>query len=280
LKGRVDTPDGTALKGEVFTTDPGSGVAVRGDTFSDSGTAIKGRARSSGTTYGVVGEVDSSNGYGLYTPDDAKVDGTTELATLSGSLTGGSPVDTLAGDNLSISGGQLNASGSGSSLWNDDNADDLLEPDSSYNGINVPTGTVQNDFQVDGNLQVSGTKEFVQAVDGTTGPMHVSYTAVEAGRARTEVDDVADMEDGHAVIDLPDHFGMVTSEEEDLVVQVTPYAKESVNPQVTHRSTEQIVVEDTGDGPKDYAFAYTVKGVRAGFEDKEVLKDGPLFGEN
>ena len=32
----------------------------------------------SGTTYGVLGRVDSPSGYGLYTPDDAKVDGITE----------------------------------------------------------------------------------------------------------------------------------------------------------------------------------------------------------
>ena len=30
----------------------------------------------SGTTYGVLGQVDSSDGYGLYSPDDVKIEGT------------------------------------------------------------------------------------------------------------------------------------------------------------------------------------------------------------
>jgi len=198
LKGRVDTPDGTGLKGQVFTTDPGVGNAIYGESYSDDGTAIKGRARGSGTTYGVVGEVDSSNGIGLYTPDKAKIDG---------------------------------------------------------------------------DLEVAGTKNFVQTVDTASGPKEVAYTAVEAGEPRTEATDVAEMEDGVAVVDLPDHFGMVTSSEEDLTVQVTAYCDEQVHPQVTDRSTERIIVKDFGDGPDDYAFAYTVKGIRAGFENQEIVRD-------
>jgi hypothetical protein len=39
----------------------------------------------SGTTYGVLGRVDSPTGYGLYTPDDAKVDGITETGKIRAS---------------------------------------------------------------------------------------------------------------------------------------------------------------------------------------------------
>jgi hypothetical protein len=35
----------------------------------------------SGTTYGVLGQVDSSDGYGLYSPDDVKIQGTVDTAT-------------------------------------------------------------------------------------------------------------------------------------------------------------------------------------------------------
>ena len=81
------------------------------------------------------------------------------------------------------------------------------------------------------------------------------------------------MEDGRAVIDLPDHFQMVTSEEEPLAVQVTPYANEEVNPQVVEQSLDRIVVEDFSDTDYDYTIAFTVKGVRKGFEDKEIILD-------
>ena len=66
---------------------------------------------------------------------------------------------------------------------------------------------------------------------------------------------------------------MVTNEDEQLTVQITPYADEEVHPQVVDRSTDRIVVEDFGDENVEYSFAYTVKGVRRGFEDKEVLRD-------
>jgi len=142
------------------------------------------------------------------------------------------------------------------------------------------TGIVsEKDIQVNGavnatgDINVSGTKHFVQAVDTPAGEKTVRYTSVEAGRARTEYTDVAEMEDGQAEIDLPEHFELVTSDEEPLSVQVTPYATEEVKPQVVEQSGDRIVVEDFSEEPGEYTFAYTVKGVRDGFEDKEVVLD-------
>ncbi|QLH76875.1 hypothetical protein HZS55_05965 [Halosimplex rubrum] len=80
------------------------------------------------------------------------------------------------------------------------------------------------------------------------------------------------MTDGVAVVDLPDHFSMVTSDDEPLSVQVTPYCGEKVHAQVTDQSTERIVVKDFGDGPNEYTFSYTVKGIRAGFEDEDIVR--------
>ena len=64
-----------------------------------------------------------------------------------------------------------------------------------------------------------------------------------------------------------------SSDDERLAVQVTPYCDEPVRPQVTDRSTDRIVVKDFSDGPDEYNFAYTVKGVRQGFEDQQVVSD-------
>jgi hypothetical protein len=199
LVGRVDSPNGKGLQGRATATATGDSIGVEGRNAADEGTAILGKATaSSTTTYGVRGETNSSDGYGLYTPDDAKVDG------------------------------------------------DLL---------------------------VSGVKNFVQTVSSDAGPKQVKYTSVEAGEPQTEHSDVVELEDGVAVVELPDHFGMVTSGDERLAVQVTPYCDEPVQPQVTDRSTDRIVVKDFSDGPDEYSFAYTVKGVRQGFEDQQVVSD-------
>jgi hypothetical protein len=196
--GEVESPDGKALQGTNRAL-TGTAVGLEGRSDSSAGIALRGRSKAgSGQTYGVWGEVQSPNGYGLYTPDDAKIDG---------------------------------------------------------------------------DLHVEGQKNFVQSVDTPDGPKQVHYTAIEAGKALTEVSDVAELSDGRAEIDLPEHFGMVTSEEEDLTVQVTPYAKEEANPQVVHRSTDRIVVEDFAEETYDYTFAYTVKGVREGFEDVDVVQN-------
>jgi len=130
-----------------------------------------------------------------------------------------------------------------------------------------------DDAPLEGDLQLDGTKNFVQTVDTTAGQKEVHYNAVESGTAHTEVTDTAEMDDGHGLVELPDHFGMVTSEEEPLTVQVTPHAEERVHPQIVETSTEWISVEDFGDGPQDYRFSYTVKGVREGFEDEDVVRE-------
>jgi len=198
LAGRVDSPNGTGVQARSTASGTGDSLAIEARQQAKDGIAIKARAFGSGTTYGVWGEVDSSNGYGLYTPDDAKIDG---------------------------------------------------------------------------DLQVQGTKNFVQTVDTTAGPKDVYYNAIESGDARTEHTGVAEMEDGHALIDLPAHFDMVTNDEEPIAVQVTPHADEKVHPQVVEKSTRFVSVEDFGDGPDDYSFSITVKGVREGFEDEDVVQD-------
>lgn len=98
------------------------------------------------------------------------------------------------------------------------------------------------------------------------------YTASEAPTPRTEVCGVARLEEGRAEIDLPDHFSWVTAEDEDLVVDTTPYSVDSGGLAVVERSTETIVVEDR-DGDGDYEFSYTVRGTRSGHEDKVVVRE-------
>jgi len=131
----------------------------------------------------------------------------------------------------------------------------------------------EGDASVTGDLEVSGTKNFVQSVDTDDGPREVVYTAVESGTPHTEATGVARLEDGRAAVDLPDHFAMVTSDEDPLAVQVTPHARDPVRPQVVERSTHRIVVEDVEDPTRSYEVSYTVTGTREGFADRPVVRD-------
>lgn len=133
--------------------------------------------------------------------------------------------------------------------------------------------SASGNVKVNGDLEATGTKNFVQTVDTADGSKEVAYTAVEADRAQTETTGVAELDDGRAEIDLPDHFGLVTSDDEDLVVQLTPYAVDVPGLAVTERSTDRIVVESR-DRSGDFEFSYTVRGVREGYEDQEVVTDG------
>jgi hypothetical protein len=138
-------------------------------------------------------------------------------------------------------------------------------------------GDFSGDVDVSNDLNVSGNKNFVQSVDTDNGEKEVVYTSSEADESLTETVGVAQLEDGRVEIELPDHFGWVTSEDEPLHVQTTPYATETSGLAVVERSIDRIVVEDI-DGEGDYEFSYTVKGTRAGHEDKQVVREPTATG--
>jgi len=234
--------------------------AVQGKAQSPQGRGLVGFATSqSGNTRGLLGRVESPNGTALF--------GLAASSTGSGA-TGGRMVTQSSTDGATAVEGEAQG-GSGITYG-------VLGKNSSPDGYGLATpddALVNSNLEVGGDLQVSGTKNFVQAVDTMAGPKNVHYTAVEAGDALTEHTDIAEMEDGYALIDLPAHFDMVTSDERELAVQVTPHAEEKVHPQVVEKSTRRITVEDFGDGPGDYRFSYTIKGVRDGFENEDVVRD-------
>jgi hypothetical protein len=135
-----------------------------------------------------------------------------------------------------------------------------------------PNTTLFTDLDITGDLYVDGNKNFVQSVDTDDGEKEVVYTSTEAPTARTEATGVAELEDGRAEIDLPEHFGWVTDDEEPIHVQTTPHSADSGGLAAVERSTERLVVEDL-DGDGDYEFAYTVKGTREGHADKQVVRE-------
>jgi len=129
-------------------------------------------------------------------------------------------------------------------------------------GINTtnPTATLH----VAGSLNVTGTKNFVE--DHPTDPSkEIVYAAMEGGEAGTYVRGTAELVNGKVVIDLPDHFGLVTAEK-GLTVQLTPRG-EWLQAFVVSVSPQKLVLGEAK--RKNGKLDYIVQGIRrtqAGFE--------------
>jgi len=95
----------------IETASASSTYKFGGEIDADDGTGVLGRnTADSGTPIGVEGAVpNNSTGYGLSTPDDARVSGTAELNVLAGALTVDQEVTDLLGPGLALSSGTLTA---------------------------------------------------------------------------------------------------------------------------------------------------------------------------
>lgn len=248
--GRTATASGNHL-GETWSGSPSSGHGLKVDVSggndglvgeTDSGFGVRGLAQSSdgATSIGVYGFSSSTSGEGVW-----------------------GEVFASSGDTKGVYGFVNSPDGYG--VYGE-------AGDSNAYGVYS-----DGDLHVQGDFTASGTKNFVQTVDTPDGPKNVAYTAVEADRAQTETTGVTELADGRAEIDLPEHFGMVTSEAAELVVQLTPYEVDAPTLAVTERSTDRIVVE-SADGTGDVEFSYTVRGTRSGYEDEQVVSDADEDG--
>lgn len=131
--------------------------------------------------------------------------------------------------------------------------------------------TVRNNLTVDGDLNVTGTKNFAVA-DPRDDNRWLYYSALEGPEAGTYFRGTARIVDGEAVIELPDHFAAMT-ETEGLTVQLTPLEGWH-KLYVADKSPEQLIVRDA-DGESGAEFDYFVQGVRTGHSDFEVVRSAP-----
>jgi hypothetical protein len=134
----------------------------------------------------------------------------------------------------------------------------------NYFTVKNPTG----DVYIKGNLNVDGTKKFVQP-HPTDPTKEIVYVSLEGPEAGTYIRGTARLANGEAVINLPEHFSLVTSAE-GLMVQLTPVG-EWLQLYVVKKSTQQIVVREANG--KNGQFDYLVQGVRKGYEDHQVIRD-------
>ena len=127
--------------------------------------------------------------------------------------------------------------------------------------------TVFGDLGVTGNLSVAGTKNFVQAHPADPGK-EIVYVALEGGEAGTYVRGTGQIQDGKAVVALPEHFGLVTAAD-GLTVQLTPRSG-WLQLYVAELDAAQLVVREAQD--KSGLFDYLICGVRKGYEQHEVIR--------
>lgn len=133
----------------------------------------------------------------------------------------------------------------------------------SGNIMSLSTGGVS----IKGNLSVSGQKHFVQ--DHPTDPTkEIVYVALEGGEAGTYIRGTGKLVDGKAVIELPEHFSLVTNQE-GLTIHLTPRG-EWLQLYVVELDTRQSVIREAQG--KSGEFDYLIHGVRNGHEHHEVIR--------
>lgn len=131
-----------------------------------------------------------------------------------------------------------------------------------------PAGTAKFTVDSSGNLMSSGAKSFVQP--HPTDPVkEIVYVALEGSEAGTYMRGTARIVRGRAVINLPEHFSLVTNDQ-GLTVQLTPLGQ-ALQLYVVRKSARQIIVREARG--RVGQFDYLVQGLRKGFENHQVIRD-------
>jgi len=125
----------------------------------------------------------------------------------------------------------------------------------------------------DGTIRAA-RKEFV--ADHPTDPTKsIVYVSLEGPEDGTYIRGTAQLQNGEAVIELPEHFGLVTNDE-GLTVQLTPLG-EWLQLYVVEKSAKRIVVREANG--KSGQFDYLVMGVRKGYEHHQVIQPRQGYGK-
>ena len=137
-----------------------------------------------------------------------------------------------------------------------------------YGGIFDGAGNMG--IKVYGNVEKTGTVSFVE--DHPKDPTkEIVYVCLEGGETGTYTRGSGQLIDGEAVVQLPEHFSLVTSSE-GLTVQLTP-TSDCKGLYVVSKLPTELVVKELNGGTSDATFDYLVNGVRKGYEDYQPIRD-------
>jgi len=133
-------------------------------------------------------------------------------------------------------------------------------------------------LHVVGNITATGAKLFVQD-DPTDPTREIRYIALEAGEAGTYTRGTARLVDGVAVIDLPEHFSLVTGPN-NLTAQITPRGRVQSMLYIESVTPTRLIVRASNPADRHVAFDYLVNGVRLGFENHRPIVEKPSISMN
>jgi hypothetical protein len=97
------------------------------------------------------------------------------------------------------------------------------------------------------------------------------YACIEGPEAAAYVRGTGHLENGRAVVALPEHFRAVASPN-GITVHLTPLSSASRGLAVVEKRSEELVVQELSDGTGTYDFDYLVMAVREGYEDYRVIR--------
>jgi hypothetical protein len=100
------------------------------------------------------------------------------------------------------------------------------------------------------------------------------YASLEGPEAAAYIRGTAQLVNGQATIQFPDHFLAVASPD-GLTIQLTPLSADSQGLAVVRKSLEGIQVQELNKGTGSYEFDFLVMAIRQGYEDYEVIQPVP-----
>lgn len=128
---------------------------------------------------------------------------------------------------------------------------------------------VEGDLFVNGSITKTGGGELVSQPDPRNPAREIVYATPIGDEVGTYVRGTGRLRNGRAVIELPEHFGLVTSEE-GLSAQLTARG-EWLQLYVAQLNTVQLVVQEAQG--KSGRFDYLIQGVRRGYEKHQAIQE-------
>ncbi|MBN1186114.1 MAG: hypothetical protein JXB49_27790 [Bacteroidales bacterium] len=110
-------------------------------------------------------------------------------------------------------------------------------------------------------------------VDHPTNPKkEIFYSSLEGPEVSIFIRGTATLTNGESVIQLPEHFSLLTVSN-SITVQLTPLSDKSSGLCVVRKSNREIYIKELLNGKGNYSFDYFIQAIRNGFEDFQVVRD-------
>ncbi|MEL6593108.1 MAG: hypothetical protein AAFQ68_23620, partial [Bacteroidota bacterium] len=109
-------------------------------------------------------------------------------------------------------------------------------------------------------------------IDHPTDPTkEIWYVSLEGPEAGAYVRGTAELVDGVAKIQFPEHFSLIATAD-NMTIMLTPLSGESEGLAVIKKTTEGFEVQELRQGQGNYRFDWEAKCVRQGYENYQVVR--------